>query len=88
MTTLFEALFALLAEEGPSVRPQQVNAILADPECMAERVAQMRQQLDEERHIFLLSSLDAQEPVGDDSEAEDEAVIGLPAGADADTPVD
>lgn len=48
MISLFDALFTLLAEEGPAVQPHQVNAILADPECMAERVARLRLQMDDE----------------------------------------
>lgn len=52
MTSLFEALFTLLAEEGPAVQPQQVNAILADPECMADRVIRLRAQMAEEGQAF------------------------------------
>lgn len=56
MISLFEALFTLLAQEGPAVRPEQVNAILADPECMAEQAAALRQQMaDEESHVNPLS---------------------------------
>lgn len=46
--SLFDALFALLLEEGPGLQASAVQAVLADPQTMAERVVAMRQQLDVE----------------------------------------
>lgn len=43
--SLFEALFALLVKEGPSVTEDQVHAVMGDPTRMTQEVLDMREAL-------------------------------------------